>query len=119
MTIIGISGSPIVNGNTDRIIQAVLEQSGRNSLFVNLSALRYDPCRACAHLCAPTNMCPVNDDLQPYLERILKADALALGTSVNGGNITAWMYSFLSRFFGSMSRCRRPQIEERQICRAR
>ena len=99
MTIIGISGSPIVNGNTDRIIQAVLEQSGRDSLFVNLSTLRYDPCRACAHLCAPTNMCPVEDDLHPYLERILKADALVLGTSVNGGNITAWMYSFLSRLW--------------------
>jgi multimeric flavodoxin WrbA len=99
MTIIGVSGSPIVNGNTDRIIQALLEESGRDSLFVNLSTLRYDPCRACAHLCAPTNMCPVEDDLQPYLERILKADALLLGTSVNGGNITAWMYSFLSRLW--------------------
>jgi len=44
-------------------------------------------------------MCPVDDDLQFYLERILKADALALGTSVNGGNITAWMYSFLSRLW--------------------
>jgi multimeric flavodoxin WrbA len=44
-------------------------------------------------------MCPVDDDLQPYLERILKANALVLGTSVNGGNITAWMYSFLSRLW--------------------
>jgi multimeric flavodoxin WrbA len=44
-------------------------------------------------------MCPVEDDLQPYLEKILKADALVLGTSVNGGNITAWMYSFLSRLW--------------------
>jgi multimeric flavodoxin WrbA len=99
MTIIGVSGSPIVKGNTDRIVQAVLEQSKRDHLFVNLSTLRYDPCRACAHLCAPTNMCPIEDDLQPYLAPILKADALVFGTSVTGGNITAWMYSFLSRLW--------------------
>jgi len=30
MTIVGISGSPIVDGNTDRIVKAVLEQSGRD-----------------------------------------------------------------------------------------
>ena len=99
MTIIGVSGSPIVNGNTDRIVKAILEQSGREHLFVNLSTLRFDPCRACAHLCAPTNMCPIEDDLQPYLETILTAEALVLGTSVTGGNITAWMYSFLSRMW--------------------
>jgi multimeric flavodoxin WrbA len=99
MTIIGVSGSPIVNGNTDRIVKAMLEQSGREHLFVNLSTLRFDPCRACAHLCAPTNMCPIEDDLLRYLELIITADALVLGTSVTGGNITAWMYSFLSRMW--------------------
>jgi multimeric flavodoxin WrbA len=99
MTIIGVSGSPIVQRNTDRIVQALLEQSGRDHRFVNLSTLRYDPCRACAHLCAPTNMCPIEDDLHPYMEPILTAEALVLGTSVTGGNITAWMYSFLSRLW--------------------
>lgn len=44
-------------------------------------------------------MCPIEDDLQPYLVPILKADALVLGTSVTGGNISAWMYSFLSRLW--------------------
>ena len=32
--IIGISGSPIKNSNTDRLIQAVLESSGLSSEFV-------------------------------------------------------------------------------------
>ena len=99
MTIVGVSGSPILDGNTDRIVKAVLEQSGREHVFVNLSTLRYDPCRGCAHLCASTNMCPIDDDLQPYFELLLKSDAIVLGTSVNGGNITAWMYSFLSRLW--------------------
>jgi multimeric flavodoxin WrbA len=99
LTIVGVSGSPILNGNTDRIVKAVLEQSSREHVFVNLSTLRYDPCRGCAHLCASTNMCPIDDDLQPYYEPLLTSDAIVLGTSVNGGNITAWMYSFLSRLW--------------------
>lgn len=99
MTIVGISGSPILDGNTDRLIKAVLEQSGKDYVFVNLSTLRYEPCRACAHLCAATNMCPLNDDLKPYLELILDSEALVLGTPVHAGNITGWMFSFITRLW--------------------
>lgn len=99
MAIVGVSGSPIVNGNTDRIVRAILRQSGKEHIFVNLSTLRYDPCRACAHLCAKTNMCPLDDDLKPYFEPILRSEALVLGTPVNGGDITAWMFSFISRLW--------------------
>ena len=97
MTLVGISGSPIPNGNTDRIVKAVLEQCGKDYTFVNLSTLRYDPCRACSHLCAKTNICPVDDDLKPYFEPILTSEALVLGTSVMKSNISAWMFSFISR----------------------
>lgn len=99
MTIVGVSGSPILDGNTDRMVKALLEQSGKDYVFVNLSTLRYDPCRACAHLCAKTNMCPLDDDLKPYFEPILNAEALVLGTSVHAGYITGWMFSFVGRLW--------------------
>ena len=99
MAIVGVSGSPIIDGNTDRMVRALLEQSGKDHIFVNLSTLRYDPCRACAHLCAKTNLCPLEDDLLPYFEPILKAEALVLGTPVHSGNITGWMFSFISRLW--------------------
>ena len=99
MTIVGVSGSPILNGNTDRIIKALLQRSGKDYIFVNLSTLRYDPCRACAHLCAKTNMCPIDDDLKPYLKPILNSEALILGTPVHAGNITGWMFSFITRLW--------------------
>ena len=95
--IIGLSGSPILNGNTDRIVKAILEQSGQDHVFANLSTLRYDPCRACAHLCARTNLCPVEDDLKPYFELLMNAKALVLGTPIHGGHITGWMSSFTTR----------------------
>lgn len=99
MAIIGISGSPIVGGNTDRIIKALLEKSGREYKFVNLSTLKYSPCRACAHNCATTNMCGVKDDLWPYLADVRDADLVILGSSIQHGYCTAWMFSFISRLW--------------------
>ncbi len=99
MAIVGVSGSPIPDGNTDRLVRALLEQSGREHTFVNLSTLDFVPCRACAHLCARSNICPLEDDLRPYFEPILEADALVLASPIHGGTLTAWMFSFLSRIW--------------------
>lgn len=99
MAILGISGSPIVNGNTDRMVKAVLEKSGGDTKFVSLSSLNYQPCRACAHLCAQTNLCPIKDDLFPLFQEIRDAEALVLGSPIHNGNMTAWMYSFISRLW--------------------
>jgi multimeric flavodoxin WrbA len=99
MAIVGISGSPIIGGNTDRLVKSLLEQSGREHTFVNLSTLTFAPCRGCPHLCAKTNMCGHKDDLWPYLKPILDADALVLATPFHGSNITAWLYSFISRLW--------------------
>ncbi len=99
MSIVGISGSPIQGGNTDRLVQALLEQSGREHTFVTLSTLDFVPCRGCAHLCARSNMCPLEDGLKPYLKPILEADALVLASPVHAGTIAAWMFMFLSRIW--------------------
>ena len=99
MAIVGISGSPIQGGNTDRLVQSLLEQSGCEHTFVNLSSLDFVPCRDCANLCAKSNICPLEDGLRPYFEPILEADALVLASPVHAGTITAWMFSFLSRIW--------------------
>ena len=99
MAIVGISGSPIQNGNTDRLVQSLLEQSGHEHTFVNLSKLSFVPCRGCAHLCARSNICPLEDDLRPLFEPILKADALVLASPIHGGAVTAWMFSLISRMW--------------------
>jgi multimeric flavodoxin WrbA len=99
LAIVGVSGSPIQGGNTDRVVRSLLEQSGHDHTFVNLSTLDFVSCRGCAHLCARSNICPLEDDLRPYFEAILEADALVLASPVHAGTITAWMFSFLSRIW--------------------
>jgi len=99
MTIMGISGSPILGGNTDRMIKAMLEKSGKDNIFINLSTLRFSPCRGCAQLCATKNICGRKDDLHPYLDLVLKSEALVLGTPYQLGTVTGFMYNFLTRLW--------------------
>ncbi len=97
MAILGISGSPKKGGNTDRMVQALLEKSGKETEFVNLSRLTFDPCRGCCHLCASTNMCGIKDGLHPYLALVRDAEALVLGTPYQRGHPTGFMFNFLTR----------------------
>ncbi len=53
--ILGISGSPVKNSNTDRLIQAVLDASGLNAEFVKLSKMNVRGCVACLR-CAGDNL---------------------------------------------------------------
>ncbi len=97
MAIMGVSGSPFAGGNTDRLIKATLGRSGKETIFVNLSKLRFSPCRGCAHLCAKTNICDRKDGLHSYFHLILKSEALVLGAPYQLGTVTGFMYNFLTR----------------------
>jgi len=97
--IVGISGSPIINGNVDRLTKAILEKSGKETKFINLSKLKFFPCRGCGHKCATTAMCGVKDELHPYLKDIRDAEALVIASPRHHGDMTAWMYSFFSRLW--------------------
>ena len=59
--IIGISGSPIKNSNTDRLVLEVLKRSGLPFEFVKLSKISVRPCIACLG-CKKDNICKVKDD---------------------------------------------------------
>jgi multimeric flavodoxin WrbA len=100
MAILGVSGSPKKGGNTDRMVQALLGKSGKETEFVNLATLRFDPCRGCVHLCAPTKICGIKDGLHPYLQKVLDAEALVLGTPFFMGTMTGFMFNFLTRLEG-------------------
>ena len=76
--IIGVSGSPIKNSNTDRLIRAVLEGSGLSSEFVKLSMINLRPCIACLG-CKKDNICKVNDDFPELAEKVRHAGAVVVG----------------------------------------
>ncbi|HZK13947.1 MAG TPA: flavodoxin family protein [Desulfobaccales bacterium] len=96
--ILGISGSPIKNSNTDRLVQAVLAASGLKAEFVKLSRINVRPCIACLG-CKEDNICKVQDDFPELAEKVRRANALVVGGYCPYGSVDAFTKSFLERLF--------------------
>jgi len=95
---LGISGSPIKNSNTDRLVKAMLDATGLESEFVKLSNINVRPCLACKK-CVPDNICKVKDDYPDLAEKIKKAKALIIGAYIPYGQIDGFTKALLERFW--------------------
>jgi multimeric flavodoxin WrbA len=101
MKVIGFSaGSVGREGNIDRMVKAILQKSGHEFEFVKLTDLAYSGCKGCVHLCAKPQVCRLEDDAQPYYQKVKEADAVVIGTPVYFDTITATVWAFIERFFG-------------------
>ena len=96
--VLGISGSPIKNSNTDRLVKTILDATEIESEFVKLSKINVRPCFACKK-CVPDNICKVKDDFQELSEKIKKAKVLVIGSYTPYGQIDAFTKALLERFW--------------------
>jgi len=96
--VLGISGSPIENSNTDRLVRTVLDATGLNFEFVKLSRINIRPCLACKQ-CIPDNICKVKDDFPKLAETIKKARALVIGAYLPYKQIDGFTKALLERFW--------------------
>ena len=96
--VLGISGSPVKNSNTDRLVKAVMDATGLESEFVKLSLIDVRPCLACKK-CVPDNVCKVKDDFPELAEKIKKAKALIIGGYIPYGQIDGFTKALLERFW--------------------
>lgn len=96
--ILGVSGSPIKNSNTDRLVKEVLEASGLNSEFIKLSRLNVRPCIACLG-CKADNICKVKDDFPELAAKVRQAGALVVGGYSPYGSVDGFTKAFLERLF--------------------
>ena len=101
MKIIGFSAGVVGrDSNVDRMVKAIMEKTGYESEFVKLTDLNYSACKSCVWLCAPPQVCQLEDDLFPYYQKVKEADAVVLGSPVHMSTINATMLSFISRLWG-------------------
>jgi multimeric flavodoxin WrbA len=96
--ILGISGSPVKNSNTDRLVRAVLDSSGLEAEFVKLSLINVKPCIACVG-CKKTNACVVKDDWPELAEKVQAAGAVVVGGYAPYGAVDGFTKAFLERMF--------------------
>ena len=111
MKVVGFNGSPRKDGNTCALIQQVfreLEKEGIETELVQLSAKPLHGCIAC-YKCIQNKdqRCAVKDDAaNEYIEKMLAAEGILLGSPVFFNDVTPEMKALIDRS-GYVSRANR------------
>jgi multimeric flavodoxin WrbA len=97
MKVLGIVGSPRKNGNTQFLVNIILEgarQAGAETEMVRLADLNIRECDGC-HSCWKGRPCVKDDDMNGIYEKIAANDVIVFGTPVFWYGPTGLMKTFL------------------------
>ena len=101
MKVLGISGSPIPNSNTDRAVKAILAATGLEAEFIKLSDYKIAGCMHCLE-CVYTNQCAVTDDDGPMLiAKARAASAIVIGGWTPFSSLDSRTKAFMERCFAN------------------
>lgn len=106
MLVLGISGSPRKNGNTELLMREVLkaaETEGCKTELFCISERQVSPCDAC-YTCFETGCCRIQDDMQDLYDMLDRADAIVFGSPVYFGSVTAQAKAIMDRMFVLLGR---------------
>lgn len=99
VNVLGISGSPRRHGNTETLLDAVLEgarEAGAEIEKIVLRPLEYASCQGC-NACHKTGVCVLKDDLTEVFEKIGDADVIVLASPIYSMGITAEAKGLIDR----------------------
>ena len=100
--ILGISGSPRRNGNSDILLQEITrgaEETGAVSDIFNLTRLTFQGCIGCEK-CRKDKICTgLKDDMTPIYNNIIQSQGLVLVCPTHNYNVTSWMKAFIDRMY--------------------
>jgi multimeric flavodoxin WrbA len=102
MRVLGVCGSPRRNGNTQIMLERVLqvcEKAGAETEFLFLRDYDIKPCDAC-ETCGRHKKCHVKDDLHLILPKLWAADGIVIGSPVYGMGVSAHTRLLLDRVGG-------------------
>jgi len=116
ISVFGVSGSPVKNGNVETFMRAMLDEAARRGASVDAACLSRLEVRDCVHcnFCLrrqePGRYCSIRDDAQELFEKAERADILLLASPVYFMRTSGRMASFLDRMrvfvFGNLARGR-------------
>lgn len=98
MNVLGVSGSPIKNSNTDRALTLALESTGLETEFIKLRRYAVEPCRACLG-CVKTNRCVIKDDGIELAEKAKEANALIVAGFTPYSSLDGRTKAFIERLY--------------------
>jgi multimeric flavodoxin WrbA len=106
MNILGIVGSPRLNGNTEILMNETLNAASKAGWETDtflMSEKQVAPCDACG-ACFQVGSCVVQDDMQELYEKLDRADAVVFGSPVYFGTVSAQMKAVMDRMFALLQR---------------
>jgi len=116
ISVFGVSGSPVKNGNVETFMRSMLDEAARRGASVEAAHLSRLEVRDCVHcnFCLrrqePGRYCSIRDDAQELFEKAERADILLLASPVYFMRTSGRMASFLDRMrvfvFGNLARGR-------------
>lgn len=98
--ILGILGSPRKGGNTELLLDKVLEAARRKGAKVKkiiLNELKFSPCLECEKI-RKDGVCIVEDELTPLYSEIENADGIVLASPIFFGSVSAQTKMMIDRF---------------------
>ena len=99
MKVLGFSGSPRTNGNTDLLLKGLLRgasDAGAETELIQVRKVRFDPCISC-NRCFETGRCEVDDKFQPIYDKIVEADHIVLASPIYFMGVSAWAKTLIDR----------------------
>lgn len=100
MKVIAVFGSPRSGGNSDIILDNIIEGIEANGINVEKIILRnlcFNPCISCGK-CMKTELCAVNDDMQKVYPRFVEADGIVVASPIYFMGVSAQLKAFIDRF---------------------
>lgn len=99
LKVLGISGSPRLNGNTSFAVKYALQtlnDRGFETLYISLSEKKVNPCISCWK-CAADNKCWQNDDMYAIIDSMKWCDGLIIGSPVYFGMVSGQLKIMMDR----------------------
>ena len=97
--ILGIVGSPRVEGNTERLVAEALkaaEEDGAQTELLRLADKKVKPCDGCLS-CRKTGKCRIKDDFQSIFEKMVASDGIILSSPVYFSYATPQIMALIDR----------------------
>jgi multimeric flavodoxin WrbA len=101
MKILGISGSPHVEGNTVALLKEAfkgVQAEGAEAELYSVAGKTIQPCEGCG-ACFKSGECRIKDDMQELYSKMLAADGIIFGTPVYFWDMTAQAKAVIDRTY--------------------
>lgn len=99
MKVLGVCGSLRKESNTNKLVKKVAVSSGCEFELVYLTDREVEPCTGCLSCMWTEGQCAIQDGMQELYDKIMKAEALIIGSPTYYMNVSGAVKCFLDRKF--------------------